>query len=176
MIERLATRGLWALATALACASALLSGSAVSADEQPAEHAAAIAAATAQAAQWLGELDAHRYAETWEQLAPVLKQRFNDEEWVRDVGRPREALGRSLIREQKQVEFSSQVRGAPSGQYVTVVYLTEFANVALAVEKVVVQLDEDGRWRIAGYDINRAPAEPSGSDVPAKKAAPSSKK
>ncbi|HKE39186.1 MAG TPA: DUF4019 domain-containing protein [Casimicrobiaceae bacterium] len=175
MIKQPPARGLWVLATALVCAFALLMGSAESADEQPADRAAAIAAATAQAAQWLGELDAQRYAESWEQMAPVLQQRFNEEEWVREVGRPREALGRSLIREQKQAEFSSQVRGAPSGQYVTVVYLTEFANVPLTVEKVVLQLDDSGRWRVAGYDINRAPAVPSGNDLPAKKAAPPSK-
>jgi hypothetical protein len=168
MIKQPPTRRLWALATAFVGASALLMGSAASADEQPAQRAAAIAAATAQAAQWLGELDAHRYAESWEQMAPVLKQRFNEEDWVREVGRPRETLGRSLIREQKQAEFSSQVRGAPPGQYVTVVYLTEFANVPLTLEKVVLQLDDSGQWRIAGYDINAAPAAPSGNDMPAK--------
>jgi hypothetical protein len=175
MIKRPPTRGLWVLATALGCVSALLMGSAAAADELQTEHAAAIAAATAQASQWLGELDAHNYAESRKQTAPVLQQRFTEEEWVREVGRPREALGRSLMREQEQAEFSTRVRGAVPGQYVTVIYLTQFANIPLTQEKVLVQLDDSGQWRIAGYDINRAPVEPSGNDVPAKNATSPSK-
>jgi len=154
----------WTLASMLGLAGALLFGTAAAADDQ----AAVVAAATVQAEQWLGELDSHRYAENWEQTAEVLKQKFSEEAWTREVGRPRELLGRVLIREQKQADYSTLVPGGQPGKYVMVVYLTQFANTTPVLEKVLVKLDDDGRWRIAGYDIARPPGAAAASGSPAR--------
>ena len=58
------------------------------------------------------------------------------------------------------------MRGAPAGQYVTIAYLTQFTNASPAIETVLVMLEE-GHWRIAGYNIARAP-DPPESKAPAK--------
>ncbi|TMG89169.1 MAG: DUF4019 domain-containing protein [Betaproteobacteria bacterium] len=67
--------------------------------------------------------------------------------------------------------FSTTVRGAPEGKYVTVVYLTKFAHAPLVNETILVKL-EDSHWRIAGYSIDRAP-EPPAPPAPEEKPAPS---
>ena len=56
------------------------------------------------------------------------------------------------------------MRGAPSGKYVTVTYLTQFANAPPVYETILLTLEED-HWRIAGYNekqigIERLEADP----------------
>jgi hypothetical protein len=90
----------------------------------------------------------------------VMKEGHTQEDWVRDVGAPRESLGKAVMRELKRAEYSTQVRGAPTGKYVTAEYLTQFSKAPLATETILLVL-QDSRWRIAGYNVERAP-EPRG--------------
>ncbi len=112
--------------------------------------AKAVSAATEEAMHWLEQLDARRYAESWNDAAAVMKEGRSQDDWVRDIGGPRELLGKSLIRELQHADYSTTVRG----------------NAPPAIETVLVMLEED-RWRIAGYNIARAP-EPAPSKAPAK--------
>ena len=73
---------------------------------------------------------------------------------------PRHAigLGKTTMRELKTAQFSTTVRGAPlTGEYVTISYLTKFASAPLATETLIVSKEADGVWRIAGYNIAKAP-------------------
>ena len=36
-------------------------------------------------------------------------------------------------------------------------YLTKFANAPLATETLIVSKESDGEWRIAGYNVGKAP-------------------
>jgi len=74
-----------------------------------------------------------------------------------------------VMRELKQAQFTTQVRGAPQGEYVVAVYLTKFSNIPLAVETVLLS-HEDNDWRIGGYSI--AEAAPSGASPSASGASP----
>ena len=42
-------------------------------------------------------------------------------------------------------------------RYVTISYLTKFASAPLATETLIVSKEADGVWRIAGYNIAKAP-------------------
>jgi len=143
--------GVLGLAGALSCAPAF-------ADEQP-DHNVAIAAATEEASHWLDALDAHRYAEGWDDAATVMKEGRSQDDWVRDISSPRESLGKPVMRELQRADYSTTVRGAPEGNYVTVTFLTQFANTPPAVETILLTL-EDSHWRIAGYNIGRGPEAP----------------
>jgi predicted RNA-binding Zn ribbon-like protein len=142
--------GLVALAAALAWIPAR-------ADEE--DDRAAVTAATEQAARWLDALDAGQYVETWNDAAAVMKAGRTQEEWVSDVASPRAALGKAVMRELQHAVFSTSVRGAPEGKYVTATYLTQFVKTPPTVETILLTAEDD-HWRIAGYDIAPAPAVP----------------
>jgi hypothetical protein len=134
---------------------AALAGTPAAADEES-DRAAAVTAATEEAMHWLDALDAGRYVESWNEAAAVMKEARNQEDWVRDMANPRESLGKSVMRELQRAEFATTVRGAPSGKYVTVIYLTQFAKAPPVYETILLTLEGD-HWRIAGYSIEPAP-------------------
>jgi hypothetical protein len=142
----------------------------------------AIAAAEQEATRWLEALDAGRHAESWDNAAAVMKEGRSLADWVRDVAAPRETFGKSVMRELERKEFSTSVRGGPSGKYVTLKYLTQFTKAPPVYETILLVLEQD-HWRIAGYSLERAPepaapapaaAEPAPAD--AKSAAPAAPK
>jgi len=143
-----------ALLAVLALAAAL-AGTPAAADEES-DRAAAVTAATEEATHWLDALDAGRHAESWNDAAAVMKEGRNQQDWIRDVANPRESFGKSVMREVQRAEFSTAVRGAPSGKYVTLIYLTQFAKAPPVYETILLTL-EDEHWRIAGYSIEPAP-------------------
>ena len=136
-------------------AAAVLAGTPAAADEE-ADRGAAVTAAKEEATHWLDALDAGRHAESWNDTAAVMKEGRNQQDWIRDVANPRESLGKSVMRELQRAEFSTTVRGAPSGKYVTVIYLTQFVKAPPVYETILLTLEDD-HWRIAGYSIERAP-------------------
>jgi hypothetical protein len=109
---------------------------------------------------WLAAIDAGRFADSWKDAAEVFKLGVTQDEWISDLTTMRGQLGQTTTREFKSAQYSTRLRGAPAtGQYVTVTYLTKFANALLAVETVVVSKEGDGEWRIAGYRIGNVHAE-----------------
>jgi uncharacterized protein DUF4019 len=134
----------------------------------------AVAAATHEASQWLDALDAHRYDESWADAAAVMREGRTEGDWIHDVGTPRDALGKPLMRELKRAEYSTQVRGAPEGKYVTAAYLTQFSKAPPVLETILLTL-QDSQWRIAGYSVGLAPQSPIPPPAPEGAAAPEPK-
>ncbi len=90
----------------------------------------------------------------------MIKLGVTETEWVADLDAIRGQVGKTTMRELKNAQFSTTVRGAPStGEYVTLKYLTKFAQAPLATETLVVMKEADGVWRIAGYNIAKAPEQ-----------------
>jgi hypothetical protein len=158
-----AVRALVTASAAVTFLAGILAWTPVGADEA-ADRSAAAAAATQEATTWLDALDAHRYADSWSDAAAVMREGRTQDDWTRDIG-ARESFGKALIRELRSAEYSTSVRGGPQGKYVTATYLTQFTNAPPAIETILVTL-EDGRWRIAGYTIARAPTPPPAPDKP----------
>jgi hypothetical protein len=140
------------------------------ADEQ-ADRNAAVAAATQKAQQWLAAMDAHRYDEGWKDSAAVVKEGRTEQGWIQEVSGAREALGKPLMRELKRAEFTTQVRGAPQGEYVVAVYLTKFSNIPPAVETILLS-HEDNDWKIGGYSVAEATEPAPNAPAPAGAAPP----
>ena len=57
------------------------------------------------------------------------------------------------MRERKSGTYSKTLRGAPTGDYVIVTYLTKFEKTPLVEETLAVAKDAIGQWHVAGYDI-----------------------
>ena len=125
--------------------------------DEKSDRDAAVANATREAEQWLRAMDEHRYNEAWKQQAAVVREGRTEQDWIKEFSGPREALGKPVMRELKHAEFSTRLRGAPEGEYVTVIYLTKFSNIPLAEEMVLLSR-ENGQWLVGGYSI--ADAEP----------------
>jgi hypothetical protein len=124
------------------------------------ENAAAISAATAAAEKWLNAIDTGNLLATWQEAAEVFKLGVKQADWVADLEGIHAQLGKSTMRELKTAQYSTTLRGAPArGDYVTITYLTKFANAPLASETLIVSKEPDGVWRIAGYNIGKAPEQ-----------------
>jgi hypothetical protein len=118
----------------------------------------AVTAATEATNHWLAIVDAGNLADSWKNTAQVIKTGVSETDWVVDLNAIRGKVGKTTMRELKSAEFSTTIRCAPlTGEYVTILYLTKFANAPLAMETLVVTKEADGEWRIAGYNIAKAP-------------------
>jgi hypothetical protein len=118
----------------------------------------AVTAATQASEHWLAVVDAGNFVESWKGAAGVFKLGVTETEWVGDLQDIHSRLGKMTMRELKGAQFSTRIRGAPTtGEYVTVSFLTKFANAPIALETLIVSKEGDGEWRIAGYNIDKAP-------------------
>ena len=115
--------------------------------------ASMIAAAGAEADHWLDLIDHGKFDESWMATAVVLQETITQKEWSADLAARRPKLGRTIMRERKSGTYSKTLRGAPTGDYVTVTYLTKFEKTQLVEETLAVAKDAIGQWHVAGYDI-----------------------
>ncbi len=119
-----------------------------SADDQ-----AAVDQAKKAADAWLKLVDDGKYRESWDQAATFFKDHVTAEGWEQMVGAVRKPLGVMVSRTFKLAKYSTNLPGAPDGQYVVIQYDTSFANKKAAVETITPMLDKDGQWRVSGYYI-----------------------
>ncbi|HEY1460264.1 MAG TPA: DUF4019 domain-containing protein [Casimicrobiaceae bacterium] len=118
----------------------------------------AVRAATLASDHWLAVLDAGNFGDSWKGAAEVFKLGVSESDWISELEGMHEKLGKTTMREMKSAQFSTTLRGAPStGEYVTISYLTKFANAPIATETLIVSKEADGEWRIAGYNIGKPP-------------------
>lgn len=117
------------------------------------DHATAIGAAAEESDRWLELVDHGKFADSWTAAAVVLQEAMSQKEWVDGMASRQPKLGRLIMRERKAASYSRTLRGAPTGDYVTVTYLTKFEKTPLVDETLAVAKDSLGQWHVAGYDI-----------------------
>jgi fructose-1-phosphate kinase PfkB-like protein len=79
---------------------------------------------------------------------------INKNDWVETSGSLRDMLGKAEYRKLISSTRESKMQGAPDGEYVILVYETDFKRKVNAQEIVVPMLDKDGKWRISGYHVD----------------------
>lgn len=102
---------------------------------------------------WVKLIDDAKYAESWQQAAAFFKEHLTADQWAKMAAAARKPVGRMVSRKFKMAQYATHLLGAPEGQYVVIMYDTEFANRKNAVETVTPMLDKDGQWRVSGYYI-----------------------
>jgi hypothetical protein len=110
-------------------------------------------AAVASADAWLILVDGEKYPETWDQAAGYFKTALTKDKWLASLKASRPPLGKVVARKLKSKMYTKTLPGAPDGEYVVIMYDTQFENKKSAVETVTPMLDKDGKWRVAGYYI-----------------------
>lgn len=129
--------------------SLLLVGVPLGASAQPAgaEDAAQKAALT-----WLALVDGGKYAESWADASSAFKKAVTAEQWTEAVVKARSEFGPFGSRAINSRQYSTSLPGAPPGEYVVLMFDGHFEKRA-AVETVVMLLDTDKTWRVAGAFI-----------------------
>jgi hypothetical protein len=110
--------------------------------------------ATTTAEAWLLVMDVGRFGEAWEGASTGFRAAVSRDAWVKQAAAVRSPLGN--VKSRKVVSVSSQKNppGAPSGDYVIVVFETDFAESSpTRRETVSVYREVDGSWRVTGYFV-----------------------
>ncbi len=110
-------------------------------------------AAEQAAAHWLKLVDSGNYAQSWQQASSTFRAAVTQEDWEHKLQAVRVPLGAVASRQLKSAEYTTQLPGAPDGEYVVIRYNTSFEHKKTAIETVVSALDKDGQWRLSGYFI-----------------------
>jgi hypothetical protein len=58
-----------------------------------------------------------------------------------------------ISREFDSEKYETSLPGAPDGEYVVIVYKTQFKKKEKAYETITPMKDTDGEWRVSGYFI-----------------------
>ena len=103
--------------------------------------------------KWLATIDSNNYELSWEKSAEIFKKSVTKENWVKALKGIRTPLGKIKSRELLTNEFKTSLPGAPNGEYVIIVYKTNFENKENSYETITPMKDKDGEWRISGYYI-----------------------
>jgi hypothetical protein len=105
------------------------------------------------AESWLALVDSGKYAESWQEAAPILKAAVAVDQWQRALGASRDPLGKLTSRKLKSARYTKTLPGAPDGEYVVIQYDSSFEHKRSAVETVTPMLDRAGKWKVSGYYI-----------------------
>lgn len=111
-------------------------------------------AAEVAATEWLAQVDAGRYADSWTSAATAFKQAVTQEKWQDAAKQARDRVGAFKTRSKKSATPKTNPPGAPAGDYVIIQYDAAFEQHATATETVTAVRDTDGAWRIVGYFVH----------------------
>ena len=102
---------------------------------------------------WLTLIDTGRYSDSWSEASTYFRRAVTEQNWVASLGAVRKPLGKLTSRKVAKTQESSSLPGAPDGSYVIVSFKTAFEQKKSAIETVTFMLENDGKWRAAGYFI-----------------------
>jgi hypothetical protein len=105
------------------------------------------------AGAWLALLDAGESEATWQATSSLFRSLVDLQQWRDSLARLDALLGRAEERELLTSRYTTDVPGAPDGDYVVLENGARFERKQEAVETVVVMLDTDGEWRVGGYFV-----------------------
>jgi hypothetical protein len=98
-------------------------------------------------------VDSGNYAQSWDDTGNVLKATVARDQWQELLSRNRGPLGALISRKLTSAEYTTQLPGAPDGQYVVLQYESSFEHKSSVLETVTPALDKDGKWRVCLYIV-----------------------
>jgi hypothetical protein len=102
---------------------------------------------------WLKLVDDGKYVQSWQDASSYFRSQVTQADWVGTIASLRQALGGLAARELASTQTATSLPGAPDGNYVVIQYRSSFTNKRSATETVIMVLDKDGQYRLAGYFI-----------------------
>jgi hypothetical protein len=111
------------------------------------------ALAKADAEAWLAVMDADDFDASWAASSPSLNRATTRENWAKTMTGIRATFGKPLGRVHSATSASAKIPDAPSGKYVVVEFRSRFSKRPVVWEEVVEMMCDDGKWRVAGYNL-----------------------
>jgi hypothetical protein len=109
------------------------------------------AAGTAAATAWLQQLDKRDWRNAWQASSQKFRSTVPVAAWMEGIPKAREPLGALAERSPGQAIYKTTLDGQPDGEYVSVAFLSKFANKPETEELVTTVREADGKWRVMGY-------------------------
>lgn len=105
------------------------------------------------AKSWLEFVDAKKYKKSWEEAAPLFKEKVTEKDWDKMVSSVRSPLGVVKSRNLLDAQYTATLPGAPAGEYVVIQFKTNFSDKPDSIETITPMKDDKGVWRVSGYFI-----------------------
>jgi hypothetical protein len=118
-----------------------------------AQHEEAEKKAVEAATPWLALVDAGKNAESWDTAAAYFKWTVTKVKWDARLINFRVPLGPVVSRKLSRTKYMPNLADAPKGEYVLIEYKTAFDGMPKAIENLTMMLQQDGSWRVCGYNI-----------------------
>lgn len=110
-------------------------------------------AAERAAVDWLTLVDAGDSQGSWAAAATLFRRAVPEQRWAESLDAARGPLGRVESRRLTATTQTTQLPGAPDGEYVVFQFETVFERKRAAIETVTPMRDADGTWRVSGYFV-----------------------
>lgn len=105
------------------------------------------------AQSWLALVDAGDHAASWHNASVLFQNAVDKQQWATVAKDARQRHGDFISRSVKSVSYTTSLPEAPAGEYVVIIFNSEFEKAKTVTEAVTPMLGEDGKWRVAGYYI-----------------------
>ncbi len=102
---------------------------------------------------WLSAIDSGNYVGSWNGASTYFRGAVTEQNWVTSLEAVRKSLGKLVSRKIVKTQETNSLPGAPDGRYVVMSFKTAFEQKKSAIETVTFMLDNDKKWRAAGYFI-----------------------
>jgi hypothetical protein len=109
----------------------------------------AVAVETGQA--WMALLDNGSYSQAWEGAAASMHDCVSQADFDNEMQGIRGSLGKVQSRDIKSQRRMVNPAGLPEGDYCFISYTTTFENRPNMAETLMLELEQDGIWRISAY-------------------------
>ena len=101
---------------------------------------------------WLALVDARQYEASWKETASLFRAQVTVKQWSHAVSAARKPFGKLKSRQLKDAKYTTNLPGAPDGEYVVLQFEAVYEHKASAIE-TVTPMQDDGTWRVSGYYI-----------------------
>ena len=109
--------------------------------------------AVSAAQAWLALIDSGNYSLSWKEASAYFRGAVTEKSWGASMEGFRQPLGKLISRKIVKTQEAASLPGAPDGRYVVMSFETSFQKKRFATETVTLMLDNDQKWRAAGYFI-----------------------
>ena len=105
---------------------------------------------------WLALLDRQDWGTAWDASSAVFRQTVPLGNWMDAIPKVRQPFGPLVERLPGEAIYKTSLPGRPDGQYVTVMFLSQYKNQKVQ-ELITTVREGDGRWRVTGYSPKQVP-------------------
>lgn len=109
--------------------------------------------AMAASTQFLKLVDTAQYDTSWQEGAGLLKEKITQKEWAEKLTKINSIYGPLVERKHEKSTYTTSAKDSPDGEYIILIYETNFKNKASTTETVIATFEKDNFWRVAGYHI-----------------------